>query len=957
MLIFSILLVGPVFAEGNSTNQTQSFNTIQSLIKDANSGDSIYLNDTTYTSSGSYITVTRDITIYGSPSKNTVLDGNGTSSIFLINRKVNVNLINVTLTNGFSASEGGAIENYGNLVIINSTISNTHSDRGGINCYDKSYLTVYNSLFEKNVAVSGAAIENNNYKGSVKIFNSTFIENICEEGGAIYNIWGECLVYNSTFSNNTAERGGAIYNNRGLLKVYNTKIISNIGTDLGAGIKSWGICEVYDSVIANNTNTLKQGGGFYVSEFSLLIQNCTVVNNSAVWGGGVYVEAKAELTVVDSQIINNTAERGGGIDINQGALKLTNSTVSNNVADTYGGGIRFAFLSSELAGAKINNNVAKYGGGIYNDGVDVTITDSEINANSASDGGAAYNAGTLLLDNVDLISNGAANGGAVYNKKTVAIKNSKTNNNKVSVYGGAFYNVAKLDIGNLQADCNEAKFGGAIYSNNAVNISNSKFTSNKASEGGVLYTTKQLIINNCEFSKNQITRKGGVISVNGGNVQIDNCLFNLNAGADEGGCIYNHNSKMVINNSQFISNDAKSYGGAIDSSGNLTICNSLFEDNQAYGAGAIDNAGELNIFSSNFISNKASLNGGAIDNKGNMNVVGSIFENNVAEGNGGAIIARRNTTVSHSIFFKNYDANGYDIFNSTWDDISFLNNWWGSNNPDFEKLFNFNISDEFTWIIMKFENTTPFDQMMGISIKFNEVTNKNGNVFKLNDTESLPTFKAILSNGNQLSITNGSVSKTVFISLASSITAQVNGQSITINKSAAPIKRITENSNVVVDYNGKATFKVRVIGEDGKPVGKGVVITMKVGKTTYKATTNDKGYASKTFDFTPGKYTVTTTYAGYSVKNTITIKKVLKAYSTTKKKAKAIKYSATLKTSKGKAIAGKKITFKIKGKTYSAKTNKKGVATVSFKNLKVGKYSIVVKYLKSQVKTTLKVKK
>lgn len=51
-----------------------------------------------------------------------------------------------------------------------------------------------------------------------------------------------------------------------------------------------------------------------------------------------------------------------------------------------------------------------------------------------------------------------------------------------------------------------------------------------------------------------------------------------------------------------------------------------------------------------------------------------------------------------------------------------------------------------------------------------------------------------------------------------------------------------------------------------------------------------------------------------------------------------------------------KITFKIKSKTYSAKTNKKGVATVKFKNLKVGKYKITVKYLNSKVKATLKIK-
>lgn len=132
---------------------------------------------------------------------------------------------------------------------------------------------------------------------------------------------------------------------------------------------------------------------------------------------------------------------------------------------------------------------------------------------------------------------------------------------------------------------------------------------------------------------------------------------------------------------------------------------------------------------------------------------------------------------------------------------------------------------------------------------------------------------------------------------------------------------------------------------------------MKVAGKTYNVKTDSKGYASKAFALTPGKYKIITSYKGSAVKNTITVKKVLKATSKTVKKAKKIKYSASLKTSKGKAIKNKKVTFKVNGKTYSAKTNKNGVATVSFKNLKAGKYSVIVKYLSSQVKTTLKVKK
>ena len=84
-----------------------------------------------------------------------------------------------------------------------------------------------------------------------------------------------------------------------------------------------------------------------------------------------------------------------------------------------------------------------------------------------------------------------------------------------------------------------------------------------------------------------------------------------------------------------------------------------------------------------------------------------------------------------------------------------------------------------------------------------------------------------------------------------------------------------------------------------------------------------------------------------------------------KKSAKKLVLKATLKKAK-KAVKGKKVTFKFKGKYYKAKTNKKGVAKVTIKKsvlekLKVGKkvtYKATYKatYGKVIAKKTVKVK-
>ena len=159
-----------------------------------------------------------------------------------------------------------------------------------------------------------------------------------------------------------------------------------------------------------------------------------------------------------------------------------------------------------------------------------------------------------------------------------------------------------------------------------------------------------------------------------------------------------------------------------------------------------------------------------------------------------------------------------------------------------------------------------------------------------------------------------------------------------------------------MDYGDKEPFNLKVVDDYGA-VGSEIEVVLKINGKSYTIKSDENGHVSKIFSLAPGKYNIYTTCDGKNLKNTITVKNVLKAKNISKKKSRKITYSVALKTFKGKSIVGKTITFKIKGKTYSAKTNKQGISKVTFKNLKVGKYLIVIKYLESQVKKTLKVRK
>ena len=175
------------------------------------------------------------------------------------------------------------------------------------------------------------------------------------------------------------------------------------------------------------------------------------------------------------------------------------------------------------------------------------------------------------------------------------------------------------------------------------------------------------------------------------------------------------------------------------------------------------------------------------------------------------------------------------------------------------------------------------------------------------------------------------------------------------------VSRFSGNSNINMYYFDGSSYKFKVYGDDGKLVGANKVVSVKLNKKTYKVKTNNKGVASLKIPNTvkPGTYTITATYAGQTVKNTVKVKQVL---TTTKKTVKNSAKKLVLKAMLKNKLKGKVIKFKFNGKTYKAKTNKKGIAQITIKKnvinkLKKGKtYAFKVTYVKNTIKSTVKIK-
>ena len=167
--------------------------------------------------------------------------------------------------------------------------------------------------------------------------------------------------------------------------------------------------------------------------------------------------------------------------------------------------------------------------------------------------------------------------------------------------------------------------------------------------------------------------------------------------------------------------------------------------------------------------------------------------------------------------------------------------------------------------------------------------------------------------------------------------------------------KISGNTDITQYYGATKYYKIRLTNNN-QPV-KNEIITITINKNTVKIKTDNNGYATLKLSLKAGKYTITSTYKNIKVSNKITVKPTLITKNKKIKKGKTLTYTAKLLNKNGETLKNKKITFKINGKKYKTKTNKKGIAKIKIKNLKAGKYKIITTYGKQKNTNTITVKK
>jgi hypothetical protein len=172
-----------------------------------------------------------------------------------------------------------------------------------------------------------------------------------DHGGGISNV-GRATLQSITVINNSAPApgtddlgaGGGIYNN-GSLTVTVALIANNYagGNMGGGGIYSTGKLWLKQGAVISNSAQVRGGGisapgDYWSTSWSgrTFIENTTIARNAANYGGGLYNYPADDMTILNSTISENQAETvGGGIADGYGGVKLQNSILGGNI-DTRG---------------------------------------------------------------------------------------------------------------------------------------------------------------------------------------------------------------------------------------------------------------------------------------------------------------------------------------------------------------------------------------------------------------------------------------------------------------------------------------------------------------------------------------------------------------------------------------------------------------------------------------------
>jgi predicted outer membrane repeat protein len=326
------------------------------------------------------------------------------------------------------------------------------------------------------------------------------------------------------------------------------------------------------------------GGALYVSNAEVSLSSSTV--DGGVSAGGTIMATNAVLSMTDVSVSGAAADVAAGLYAYQSTIRMEQVSFVQNYATSGGAGIYLDESSLVASEVTLYANVLDYGSGagLYAAGSTIELIGGRFEQNYSPNYTNGYFGGGIAISSSVLSAQG-----------TVFVDN-------IAYYGGAVWGVdSQVTFQDVELDGNYAYYGGAVY------------------------------------------LQGGSTLEDSGSQWLDNAANN------DGGALFAYNGYAVsVSDSAFVGNvSTYGYGGAImgNSSGQLTLINTTFDDNYAYNNGGAvvsyyaysEDFYQGCVFTNNTISYSG---GGAIAQYGYSNavIVDSTFTGNSSDyAAGGAV--------------------------------------------------------------------------------------------------------------------------------------------------------------------------------------------------------------------------------------------------------------------------------------------------------------------------------
>ncbi len=245
--------------------------------------------------------------------------------------KVTISHLTARFGSDVEAKTGGCIRNFGNLSLVNVTVTGCVSALGGGGIASYNALTITDSVISNNTASSGKGQVNGGgitggpkapgVPGSVTIVHSQIINNTARStrpavgyGGGFANT-GTMTIRNSVISGNQADSSAGGLSNS-TLTIVNSTVQNNKATRDAGGVTNDGLLTVNASTFSDN-----------VSGFHCTGDDC---NNS--YAGGLLNTATGTSKVFNSTFSGNSCQLSGGGIVNSGSgtVRLYSSTLVGN---------------------------------------------------------------------------------------------------------------------------------------------------------------------------------------------------------------------------------------------------------------------------------------------------------------------------------------------------------------------------------------------------------------------------------------------------------------------------------------------------------------------------------------------------------------------------------------------------------------------------------------------------